>query len=35
MAYEIKRERKGTFVYLHFRSEGGVVSELERLAGRT
>jgi small subunit ribosomal protein S6 len=30
LAYEIKRERKGTFVYLHFRSEGGVVSELER-----
>jgi len=30
LAYEVKRERKGTFVYLHFRSEGGVVSELER-----
>jgi small subunit ribosomal protein S6 len=30
LAYEVKRERKGTFVYLHFRSEGGVVGELER-----
>src|SRR5206468_10358947 len=30
LAYEVKREPNGTFVYLHFRSEGGVVSELER-----
>jgi small subunit ribosomal protein S6 len=30
LAYEVKRERKGTFVYLHFRSAGNVVSELER-----
>jgi small subunit ribosomal protein S6 len=30
LAYEVKRERKGTFVYLHFKSEGGVVGELER-----
>jgi small subunit ribosomal protein S6 len=30
LAYEVKRERKGTFVYLHFRSAGNVVGELER-----
>jgi small subunit ribosomal protein S6 len=30
LAYEVKRERKGTFVYLHFRSKGDVVGELER-----
>ncbi|HJU04702.1 MAG TPA: 30S ribosomal protein S6 [Nitrospiraceae bacterium] len=30
LAYEVKRERKGTFVYLHFNAEGGVVGELER-----
>lgn len=30
LAYEVKRERKGTFVYFHFKSAGGVVSELER-----
>ena len=30
LAYEVKRERKGTFVYLHFRSEGSVIGELER-----
>jgi small subunit ribosomal protein S6 len=30
LAYEVKRERKGTFVYFHFKSPGGVVSELER-----
>ncbi len=30
LAYEVKRERKGTFVYLHFQSQGTVVSELER-----
>jgi small subunit ribosomal protein S6 len=30
LAYEVKRERKGTFVHLHFRSGGSVVGELER-----
>lgn len=30
LAYEVKRERKGTFVYLHFQSPGSAVSELER-----
>jgi len=30
LAYEVKRERKGTFVYLYFRSEGSAISELER-----
>ncbi len=30
LAYEVKRERKGTFIYLHFKSDGGVVSDLER-----
>lgn len=30
LAYEVKRERKGTFVYVNFKSEGSVVSELER-----
>ena len=30
LAYEVKRERKGTFVYHHFRSEGSVIGELER-----
>ncbi len=30
LAYEIKRERKGTFVYFNFESQGGVVGELER-----
>lgn len=30
LAYEVKRERKGTFVYFHFKSGGQVVSELER-----
>lgn len=30
LAYEVKRERKGTFVYLHFQSKGDLVSELER-----
>ena len=30
LAYEVKRERKGTFVYLHFRSGGNGVGELER-----
>jgi small subunit ribosomal protein S6 len=30
LAYEIKRERRGTFVYLHFKASGNVVGELER-----
>jgi small subunit ribosomal protein S6 len=30
LAYEVKRERKGTFVYFYFKSPGNVVSELER-----
>ncbi len=30
LAYEVKRERKGTFVHFHFTSPGNVVSELER-----
>ncbi|MGH7231267.1 MAG: 30S ribosomal protein S6 [Nitrospiraceae bacterium] len=30
LAYEVKRERKGTFVYLHFKAEGGAIGELER-----
>jgi small subunit ribosomal protein S6 len=30
LAYEVKRERKGTFVYFHFKSPGNVVGELER-----
>ena len=30
LAYEIKRERKGTFVYLYFKGPGHVVGELER-----
>ena len=30
LAYEVKRERKGTFVYLNFKAEGGVVGDLER-----
>lgn len=30
LAYEVSRERKGTFVYFHFRSGGEVVGELER-----
>lgn len=30
LAYEVERERKGTFVYLHFQSEGALISELER-----
>ncbi len=30
LAYEVGRERKGTFVYFHFRSGGQVVGELER-----
>jgi small subunit ribosomal protein S6 len=30
LAYEVKRERKGTFVYFNFRSPGNAISELER-----
>ena len=30
LAYEVKRERKGTYVYLNFDSDGRVVGELER-----
>lgn len=30
LAYEVKRERKGTYVYLNFRGPGAVVGELER-----
>lgn len=30
LAYEVKRERKGTFVYFHFKAAGGAVNELER-----
>ena len=30
LAYEIKRERKGTFVYFQFNSEGSAIHELER-----
>ncbi|MEK7293993.1 MAG: 30S ribosomal protein S6, partial [Nitrospirota bacterium] len=29
LAYEIKREHRGTFVYLHFKAAGNVVGELE------
>lgn len=31
LAYEVKRERKGTFVYLQFRAEGSMIGELEHL----
>ena len=30
LAYEVKRERKGTFVYFRFKAGSQVVSELER-----
>lgn len=30
LAYEIKRERKGTYVYFYFQGAGTVVGELER-----
>jgi small subunit ribosomal protein S6 len=30
LAYEIKRERKGTYVYLYFRSKGEAIGALER-----
>ena len=29
LAYEIKREHRGTFVYMHFKAAGNVVGELE------
>lgn len=30
LAYEVKRERKGTFMYFHFQAGGTTVGELER-----
>ena len=30
LAYEVKRERKGTYVYFNFQSGGQVIGELER-----
>ncbi len=30
LAYEVDRERKGTYVYFYFKGPGTVVSELER-----
>lgn len=30
LAYEVKRERKGTFVYFNFKAPGAAVGELER-----
>ncbi len=30
LAYEVRRERKGTFIYLNFNSPGETVAELER-----
>jgi small subunit ribosomal protein S6 len=30
LAYEVKRERKGTFVYFNFKAPGATVGELER-----
>lgn len=30
LAYEVKRERRGTFVYLLFKAAGNAVGELER-----
>ncbi len=30
LAYEVKRARKGTFVYFNFKSGGQVIGELER-----
>lgn len=30
LAYEVRRERKGTYIYLNFTSPGGTVAELER-----
>src|SRR5256886_12724217 len=31
LAYEVKQEKKGVYVQLHFRGNGTAVSELERL----
>lgn len=30
LAYEVKRERKGTYAYFYFKGPGNVVGELER-----
>jgi small subunit ribosomal protein S6 len=30
LAYEVKREKKGVYVQLHFRGDGAAVTELER-----
>lgn len=30
LAYEIKRERKGTYVYFYFQGPGSTIAELER-----
>ena len=30
LAYEVQKEKKGTYIFLHFQSEGKVVSDLER-----
>ncbi len=30
LAYEVKRERKGTYVYLQFEAPGAAIGELER-----
>ncbi len=30
LAYEVRRERKGTYIYLNFTSPGDTVAELER-----
>ena len=30
LAYEVKRERKGTYAYFYFRGPGNVVGDLER-----
>ncbi len=30
LAYEVKRERKGTYVYFNFQSDGHAIGELER-----
>ena len=30
LAYEVKRERKGTYIYFNFQSDGHAIGELER-----
>jgi len=30
LAYEVRRERKGVFIYFYFKSEGNTIQELER-----